>query len=97
MIRRGFTDRTGREWTVTESPPRVLTLIRPRERKHETRVHERVVGAARFATRGLGVPCLLFESSDARRHLTPIPSAWEEMADDALEHLLDGSTVLPSS
>lgn len=97
MVRRGFTDRTGRDWTVTESPPRVLTLVRPRERRHEERVHERVVGAARFATRGLGVPCLLFESSDSRRRLTPIPSAWEEMQEDELEDLLSDSTVLPKA
>ena len=95
MIRRGFTDRAGRVWTVTESPPRVLTLIRPRERRQEPRVQERVVGAARFATRGLGVPCLLFESSGMRRQLTPIPSAWEEMGEGALEQLLDASRVAP--
>jgi hypothetical protein len=96
MIRRTFTDRDGVAWTVAESPPRVLTLIRPRERRHEPRTHDRVVGAARFATRDLGVPCLQFESARQRRQLTPIPSGWEEIREDELEDLLGASTLLPT-
>lgn len=94
MIRRRFTDRDGLAWTVAESPPRVLTLIRPRERRNEPRTLDRVVGAARFATRGLGLPCLHFESPGQRRQLTPIPSGWEEMKEDELEGLLNASTSL---
>ena len=88
MITRTFTDRNGRAWAVSASPPRALTLIPPRERRHEPRSHERVIGAARFATRDLGVPCLHFESSRERRQLTPIPAGWEEMPEDELEDLL---------
>jgi hypothetical protein len=97
MIRRNFTDRDGRAWMVAESPPRVLTLIRPRERRNEQRTPERVVGAPRFATRGLGVPCLQFESARQRRQLTPIPSGWEDMREDELEDLLGASTLLPEA
>jgi len=97
MIRRKFTDRDGVEWMVAESPPRVLTLIRPRERRSEPRSQSRVVGAARFATRGLGLPCLHFESARERRHLTPIPAGWEEMPEDELEDLLAASTLLPKA
>jgi len=97
MIRRTFTDRDGLAWTVAESPPRVLTLIRPRERRHEPRSRERVVGAARFATRDLGLACLHFEPARQRRQLTPIPSGWEEMPEDELEDLLGASTLLPDA
>jgi hypothetical protein len=97
MMRRSFTDATGVEWVVVESPPRVLTLIRPRERRGEPRLPERVVGSARFATRGLGVPCLHFEAPHERRQLTPIPTGWEEMQGDELEELLSASTLMPEA
>jgi hypothetical protein len=97
MMRRSFTDATGVEWAVVESPPRVLTLIRPRERRGEERMRERVVGAARFATRGAGVPCLHFEASHERRRLTPIPTGWEEMREDELAGLLSASTLMPEA
>ncbi len=97
MMRRSFTDATGVEWAVVESPPRVLTLIRPRERHGEMRLLERGVGASRFATRGLGVPCLHFEASHERRQLTPIPTGWEEMREDELEELLSASTLMPEA
>lgn len=97
MMRRSFTDAAGVEWVVVESPPRVLTLLRPRERHGEPRLLQRVVGAARFATRGLGVPYLHFEASHERRQLTPIPTGWEEMPEDELEELLSASTVMPEA
>jgi hypothetical protein len=96
QMRRSFTDTTGVEWAVVESPPRMLTLIRPRERRGEPRLLERVVGA-RFATRGLGVPCLHFEASHERRQLTPIPTGWEEMREDELEELLSASSLMPEA
>jgi hypothetical protein len=96
QMRRSFTDTTGVEWAVVESPPRMLTLIRPRERRGEPRLLERVVGA-RFTTRGLGVPCLHFEASHERRQLTPIPTGWEEMREDELEELLSASTLMPEA
>ncbi|HXT17474.1 MAG TPA: hypothetical protein VN706_17670 [Gemmatimonadaceae bacterium] len=94
MIRRSFTDRDGVAWTVAESPPRVLTLIRARERRGEPRSRGRVAGAARFATRDLDMPCLRFESARQRRQVTPIPSGWEEMPEDELEDLLGTSTLM---
>jgi len=97
MIRRSFTDRDGVAWTVAESPPRVLTLIRRRDRRHEPRSRVRAVGAARFATRDLSVPCLQFESARYRRQLTPIPLGWEEIPEDQLEDLLGASTSLPTA
>jgi hypothetical protein len=97
MIRRSFTDTTGVAWLVSESPPRVLTLIRPRERRREEPRPERVVGAARFATRDVGVPCLHFEASHECRRLTPIPLGWEGMREDELEELLSASTVMPEA
>ena len=97
MMRRSFTDATGVEWAVVESPPRVLTLIRPRERRGEPRLLAGVVGAARFATRDLGAPCLHFEASHERRQLTPIPTGWEEMREDELEELLSASSLMPEA
>lgn len=93
MIRRTFTDRTGCAWTVSESPPRILTLIAHRERRSEPRSRRRPAGGTRFATRDLGLPSLLFESLHGRRRLTPIPSQWEAMRDDQLEDLL-GESIL---
>lgn len=97
MIRRSFTDRDGRAWTVSEAPPRVLTLIGARERRNAPRSHGRVAGAARFATRDLATPCLQFESARHRRQLTPIPARWDEMREDELEDLLGAATVLPEA
>jgi hypothetical protein len=96
-MRRSFTDSTGVEWAIVESPPRVLTLIRPRERRGEPRLLAGVVGAARFATRDLGAPCLHFEASHERRQLTPIPTGWEEMRVDELEELLSASSLMPEA
>ena len=93
VIHRTFTDRTGCAWTVSESPPRLLTLIADRERRSEPRSRRRHAGGTPFATRDLGLPSLLFESSHERRQLTPIPPQWGAMPDDQLEHLL-GESIL---
>jgi len=97
MIRRNFTDRDGLAWTVAESPPRVLTIIHRRERRKEPRTQQRIVGKARRAMLGLGVPCLRFESAREHRQLTPIPAGWEQMGEDELEDLLGVSTALPEA
>ena len=78
-------------WTVSESPPRVLTLITDRERRSEPRSRRRDSGGTRFATRDFGLASLLFESSHGRRQLTPVPSNWETVPDDELEDLLGES------
>jgi hypothetical protein len=90
-VRRTFTDRTGAEWSVAESPPRVLRLVLPRERRSEPRSGRRPDPAARLGTRSLNVPALEFESLREDRQLTPIPPGWEQMRDDELEDLLGAS------
>jgi hypothetical protein len=90
-IRRTFTDRTGAEWSVAESRPRVLRLVSPRERRSEPRSGRRPDATERLGTRSLDVPALEFESLREDRQLTPIPVGWEQMRDDELEDLLGAS------
>jgi len=94
MRRRTFSDRTGRAWMVSESPPRVLTLIIRRERPGDHRSGARALAPGRIA-RSLEASGLQFESSHERRRVTPIPFGWEQMSDDVLEDLLGASTVTP--
>ena len=89
---REFTDRGGVRWRVFEIAASAEQSGGPRERRAEPRSGSRgTPKAMRLTTRPLELAWLCFESLRERRRVSPVPSAWTELADDELEDLLGAS------
>lgn len=74
---RQFTDSAGVEWTVWNVTATKLHSI--------TRTEDYL--------RGLKAGWLCFESSEGKRRLAEFPRHWEELDDESLERLLQGSSA----
>lgn len=94
---RQFTDRSGVRWRVYEVAGASASpeSSAPRERRTEVRSANRTAPKTkRLTTRPLELSWLCFESRAERRRVSPVPSAWEGMAEDELEDLMGQSEVL---
>lgn len=99
MPSRVFVDSRSRRWTVWEVHP---TSAERRARRDDPRPEPRHERRHRDLPRATirtdyVAGWLVFETRGEKRRIAPVPPAWDELADEALEELLDeAEPVYPS-